>query len=97
VLLYHRTNEAEQIRAEGFRDGEGSYLTDRRWRGVWFSDDPEAGDQELPNAIVVAIDVPAAVAADYEWVEEARPYREFLIPADVANRYGPPRVASPAE
>jgi hypothetical protein len=39
-----------------------------------------------------SIDIPESVIADYEWIEAGKPYREFLIPADVVNRYGPPHV-----
>jgi len=28
----------------------------------------------------------------YEWIEEGKPYREFLIPAEIVNRYGPPKI-----
>jgi hypothetical protein len=33
----------------------------------------------------------------YEWVEEGKPYREFLIPTAVVNQYGPPRLLSAEE
>jgi hypothetical protein len=32
------------------------------------------------------------VVEEYEWVEEGKTYREFLIPAEVVNRY-PARFA----
>jgi|GEM_PF-4515352 len=38
VILYHRTIAAAQILAEGFRDGVGTYLTDRVWHGVRLAD-----------------------------------------------------------
>ena len=31
---------------------------------------------------------------EYEWVEVEKPYREFLVPADMLNEYGPPQVVS---
>jgi hypothetical protein len=27
------------------------------------------------------------VTADYEWIEERKPYREWLVPAEIVNRY----------
>lgn len=35
MRVYHRTPNAYTILAEGFRDGEGSYLTSQTVRGVW--------------------------------------------------------------
>ena len=35
---------------------------------------------------------PDEVLAEYEWVEDGKPYREFLIPAEIVNRYGPPEL-----
>ena len=43
---------------------------------------------------MLEIDVPDDVVKDFEWVEAEKPYREFLIPAEVANGYGPPRLVS---
>jgi hypothetical protein len=40
VIVYHRTGHAEAIEAEGFKDGEGHYLTAEIHRGVWVSDVP---------------------------------------------------------
>ena len=31
-------------------------------------------------------DAPDSVFADYEWLEEGKPYREWLMPAEVVNR-----------
>jgi hypothetical protein len=38
--LYHRTQGADQILRDGFRDSEDFYLTENVYRGVWFSDSP---------------------------------------------------------
>jgi hypothetical protein len=46
---------------------------------------------------LLAIDVPEEEIIKYEWVEEGRTYREFLIPAAVANRFGPARVVTEEE
>ncbi len=42
MILYHRTSHdiAQIILADGFRDGEGDYLTEQTWRGVWLSATP---------------------------------------------------------
>jgi hypothetical protein len=42
VTLYHRTTEdaARKIVSDGFRDGEGYYMTEKLHTGVWLSDRP---------------------------------------------------------
>jgi hypothetical protein len=63
MILYHRTDReaAAAILAEGFRDGPGSYLTDRMFRGVWLTDHRHL-DATLPaigeTLIEVKLDVP---------------------------------------
>jgi len=36
---------------------------------------------------VLAVDIPEARIADFEWTEVGKPYREWLIPAELLNRY----------
>jgi len=97
MRLFHRTHHAAAILREGFRDGEGSYLTDRTLRGVWLSDFPLDENAGADGDQLLQVDVPDAVALDHEVVEEGKTYREFLIPADVLNRCGPPRLVSADE
>lgn len=35
--------------------------------------------------------------AEYEWIAEYGTYREWMIPAELVNRYGPPRVVDEFE
>jgi hypothetical protein len=92
-MLYHRTTSAaaRHIQREGFRDTEGYFLTDHIHRGVWMSDTPDHNEGAAGYDVLFAIDVPADVLAqweaEYEWVEEGKPYREFLVPAAVVNQY----------
>jgi hypothetical protein len=90
MILYHRTNRkaAESILCDGFMDGEGTYLTDRVWRGVWLSDRPLDENEGACGDVLLRIhvSVPAReIGNKYEWVEEGKGYREFLIPAEVLN------------
>ena len=56
MLLYHRTNAADEILRDGFRDWEGDYMTDVILRGVWLSAVPlniqegAIGDQVLRSS-----------------------------------------------
>ena len=97
VRLFHRTYHVHAILAEGFRDSEDNYLTDTSLRGVWLSNIPLDDSEGADGDQVLQIDLPDAEAVSYEVVEEGKPYREFLIPADVLNRYGPPRLLSAEE
>ncbi len=102
MLLYHTTFAADAILAEGFRDGEGRYLTDQIHRGVWLADRPLDSNEGAHGDTVLVIDIPEDVVVSYEWVNEWGEvdsawitadlmYREFLVPAEVVIRYGPPK------
>jgi hypothetical protein len=87
VRLFHRTTAdgAEVILRDGFRDGRGHYLTESEHVGVWLSDRPlDANDGAEGNAILV-VEAPVGEVDPFEWVEEGKGYREFLIPAAVVN------------
>jgi hypothetical protein len=97
MYLYHRTPAAHAILTEGFRDAEGSYMTSELFRGVWFADRPVSACEGAKGDTVLAVDIPDEVLHDYEWIEEGKPYREWLIPAVLANQYGPPQQLSDEE
>jgi hypothetical protein len=87
MKLYHITaaENARAILREGFRDGRGSYGTDREWSGVWLWNAPDA-DYGVDGDVLLEIEIPdgaAASLADYEWIEDDKPYREWLIPAAI--------------
>lgn len=83
---YHRTDEADAILRDGFRDGVGTYLTERTFSGVWISDRPLDGNEGAYGAAVLGIDIDADLA-HYEWVEEGKGYREWLVPAELLNTH----------
>jgi hypothetical protein len=88
--LYHRTYTAETIIKHGFRDGERNYLTRDVRHGVWVSDEPlDEQEGALGNVVLVISGVPEAAVVDFEWVHPDRPrsVREFLVPAQVLNRF----------
>jgi hypothetical protein len=91
MKLYHRTYQAEAILANGFSDGEGLYMTGKPWRGVWLTDQPQSSGEESWGDVVLMVELPEHVADNFEWTEVEKEYREFLIPAELVNRYGPPR------
>ena len=64
MIVYHRTNHADAILSHGFRDGEGTYLTERVWRGVWFSDRPLDANEGAYGDTVLFVEIPDDVVAD---------------------------------
>ena len=78
-------DEALAIQSGGFRDrpvpGDGG-------AGVWVSDRPPTADQG-DAWVIFAIDVPEEVAAGYARGEGPEG-RQYLMPAELLNRMGPP-------
>jgi len=42
--------------------------------------------------LCVTLDCSASTIAEFEWIEEAKRYRERLIPAQFINRHGTVRI-----
>jgi hypothetical protein len=89
--FYHSTTEAvaATILREGFRDGTGKYLTDKRHRGVWVSNvplDQNDGTKDADALLELQTEMAESDLEKYEWVEEGRTYREWLIPASIINK-----------
>jgi hypothetical protein len=99
VRLYHVTSHeaAERIVRNGFRDGE----IGRHWapveHGVWVADRPfdTASMGQVKSQALLALEVPEDAVAEYEIVEYDeetgerldKAYREWIVPADVLNRW----------
>src|SRR4030095_2052810 len=92
MRLYHSTNRgaADAILSAGFIDNEDYYLTENLYTGVWLADRPLDENEGTKGHTLLTIEIPEEVIAQYEWVEEGKPYREFLAPAALINQYGPP-------
>lgn len=86
---FHSTTQklADEILHLGFRNHTGRYGTDKVWTGVWISDRPLDGNEGVPlQMVVLAVDIDEESIHPYEWVEEGKSYREFLVPAAILNR-----------
>lgn len=93
MKLYHTTPAADAILSAGFRDGTGAYLTDNEYSGVWLADQPLDINDGAQGDTILSITIPDDVVAPYEWVNETSlGHREFLVPAEIVDRYGPPVV-----
>lgn len=87
MLLYHRTEHGGAILADGFRDAEGYYMTAHLFRGVWVADWPLDCNEGAKGDDLLVADVPECLVAEFEWIEDGKGYREFLVPAAILNQY----------
>lgn len=101
IRLYHRTNEsnAKAIIDTGFVDRVVQQFPD----GVWLSTMPwEQGSAKNRPADgpVILVELTGITRErmfhEYEVIEPGKPYREFIIPAEILNRY-PRRTLSREE
>ena len=92
MKCFNRTPHADKILTDGFRDGEGTYMTRTIHKGVWFSDCPLDFGQGAKGDTLLSLEIPSDVLPEHEWIEVGKPYREFLIPAEIVNRLGKPEV-----
>jgi hypothetical protein len=101
MKLYHRTSAqaAAAILCSGFEDRSGTYLTTEEWSGVWLSDVPLDINQGAlgDTLLIVELDLAEEQLRDYEWIEEGKPYREWLIPAALVNAKVRIRTANKTE
>jgi hypothetical protein len=90
TVLYHRTTRqiTQSIIQDGFRDGVGNYLTESTYAGVWFSDMPlDVNEGAKGDTLVrVTLDLSGEELLKYQWIEEGKLYREWLIPAVVVRK-----------
>jgi hypothetical protein len=91
LRLYHIAGYegALAIRASGFRDSP----VDGGGSGVLLADHPPALSGADDDPLVLTLSVPEEVVAPYARAGAASGAREFVVPADLANRYGPPVAA----
>jgi hypothetical protein len=85
ITLWHRTNveNAASILRDGFRDTAANYGTDRQFSGVWLSDEMLTPNEGAYGDTIlrVMLDCTEYEIRQFEWIEEGKGYREFLIPA----------------
>ena len=87
MKLFHRTPAAETILRQGFRDAAGYYVIDRLQEGVWLSTVPPDATDDTLGTDLLEVDIPEEDVAPHEWIEAGNPYREFVVPAAIVNRF----------
>ncbi len=87
TILFHSTSRenAASILREGFRDSTDTFMTSHAYTGVWLSNVPlDENEGASSEALLrVSLNLSEDDLAQYEWVEECKGYREWLIPASV--------------
>ena len=63
-------------------------MTETEHTGVWLSSEVLDENEGARGDVVFTVEVPSHEIEPFEWIEEGKPYREFLVPADVLNRLG---------
>lgn len=102
MLFYHATSAtaADAILKEGFRNNHiANAVAEIIPEGVYFSDYPLDTGSGTKGTTTLVVEMPEdEIRENYELVKEYwHTYREFIVPADVVNSYGPPRLCSEAE
>jgi hypothetical protein len=96
MVLYHRTGleNAQAIFKEGFRDRTGNYRTESLHTGVWLSNVPlDVNEGAVGDVLLeVTFNCPDAEIDFFEWIEDGKPYREWLMPAAFVNLHATVRI-----
>jgi len=87
-MLYHCVSswQVDTVLKTGFADAPPSYVqSDERPASVTFRDVPMRG--AYGGTTCIAIEVPEDAVLPFESLEDHLGYRQFEVPAEVANQY----------
>src|SRR5262249_33292590 len=92
IVLWHRTHSenAAAILGHGSRETACPYGLDNNGTGVCFSDElltPNEGENG-DTVLRVTLDCTPEEIRQFEWIEEGKGFRKFLIPASFIVAYG---------
>jgi len=90
-ILFHATTaeRAEAILRDGFVDGRGNYTAEIELSGVWLFDFPLDANVSAWGDAVLAVSfvLPLSCLAEFEVIEDAKPYREWCVPSDFIRQH----------
>ena len=101
MRLYHGTTlvNAEQVSGNGFQDVtsnfglySGASGEPVNTTGVFFSDLVLDENEGICSEAYFVLEIPDEHLASYEWIEEGKGYREWCIPAALANSFFMDRI-----
>ena len=96
MRLYHGTTlaNAEQVAGSGFQDVTSNFGlysavsgAPVNTTGVFFSDLVLDENEGVCSQAYFVLEIPSEHLASYEWMEEGKGYREWCIPAALANSF----------
>ena len=96
MKLYHGATRynANQILADGFQDLTSNFglfnaVTGDpvNTTGIFFSNVVLDENEGVSSETYFVLDIPDIELTNYEWLEEGKGYREWCVPADLANLY----------
>jgi hypothetical protein len=94
MTLYHctRSARAQEVLGRGFCGVAGIYMSPKEGHGVWLLDQPLhapafGGPAEADTLLRVVLNLSEEDITAYEWVEEGKPYRQWLLPASLVDAY----------
>jgi hypothetical protein len=97
LQFYHRTNIAEVITHDGFRNTE-NYMSAPTLRGVFLSDIPVDRNEGTKGRQLLEITLPLSCdVSEYELIEKGKTYREWCVPAEIINKNATVRLLSAKE
>lgn len=60
-------------------------MTNQLHTGVWLSDMPLDENEGASSEELLCLELDEVRVAPFEWIEEGKGYREFLVPAAIVN------------
>ena len=69
-----------------------SYGTDFAFSGVWFSEEPMDANDGVVGEALLAVDIPQGIVDEYEWIEDGKFAREWLVPAALVNAHAKVKI-----
>lgn len=93
MILYHSTTRenAARVLRDGFCDRTDYYMTNQLHTGVWLSDMPLDESEGASSEVLLRLELDEAKILPFEWVEEGKGYRKFLVPAAIVQFRAVPR------
>lgn len=92
MLLFYRSDRAKTIMTEGFQDESPLRDEDSDLTGCLFSTDPFDESIRANGCMILFLDIPRVIFSQYAQPRLNQHTRTALIPAEVANQYGPAKL-----
>lgn len=92
MLLFYRSDRAKTVITEGFQDEYLPPDAESSPAGCLFSTDPFDESIRPHGCMILFLDIPRVIFSQYALPRHNQQSRTALIPAEVANQYGPAKV-----